>query len=159
MTDVASHAETARFVAYSTLTREPVMAHADVAELLARTRTNPALGFDNRFVEVLDCGTDGPDAAGIVERLDEARDLYRTVFRGAGALGRPGMPAFPLVGLPAPEPDRVATRALEDGLSDLVARARTAAQPRIASILDRALAEVRSEIARSEPADRDDDRA
>jgi hypothetical protein len=159
MTDVASHAESARFVAYSTLTREPVLAHADVAELLARTRTDPALGYDNRFVEVLDCGTDGPDAAQVVERLDAARDLYRTVFRGAGALGRPGMPAFPLVGLPAPEPDRVATRALEGGLSDLVARARTAGQPRLASILDRALAEMRAEIARAEATDREDDQA
>ena len=150
MTDVASHADSARFVAYSTLTREPVMAHADATELLTRTRTNPALGFDNRFVEVLDCGPDGPDAANITVRLDDARDLYRTVFRGGGSLGQPGMPAFPLVGLPAPEPDRVATRALEDGLADLVTRARTAAQPRIASILDRALAELRIEIAQSD---------
>lgn len=159
MTDVASHAESARFVAYSTLTREPVMAHADAAELLARTRTIPALGFDNRFVEVLDRGTDEPDPAGLVDRLDEARDLYRTVFRGAGALGRPGMPAFPLVGLPAPEPDRVATRALEEALSDLVARARTAAQPRIASILDRALADMRAELVRGGMSDRDADPA
>ncbi len=145
-----------RFVAYSTLTREPVMAHVDVSRLLTETRKISALGYDNRFVEVLDCGSDGPDAGTVTLALDAARELYRTVFRGGGALSRPGMPAFPLVDpRPAP-PDRGAVRAIEDGLSALRDRALAVGHPRLASILDRALSETRAEIAQD---DRPDDPA
>lgn len=139
-----------RFVAYSTLTREPMLASADAAGLLGETRTIPALGFDNRFVEILDCGAEGPDAATVDMTLDAARGLYRTVFRGAGALGQPGMPPLALQDpLPA-SPDRVAMRAIEEGLSSLVDRAKAANLPDLASLLHRALADARAAIGRIE---------
>lgn len=137
-----------RFVAYSTLTREPVLADADTVRLLAETRQIPALGFDNRFVEVLDCGETGPDAATVTMRLDAAREVFRTVFRGHGTLSRPGMPAFPLVDLVPATPDRMAGRSVEQDLAGLVERARMAHLPQLASILDRALVQVRAEIER-----------
>lgn len=138
-----------RFVAYSTLTREPVMVHVDVSRLLTETRKIPALGYDNRFVEVLDCGSDG-DASTVTLALDAARELYRTVFRGGGALSRPGMPAFPLVDPRPAHPDRAAVRAIEEGLSALRDRALAVGHPRLASILDRALTETRAEIAQDD---------
>ena len=137
-----------RFVAYSTLTREPVMAGVDAVRLLAETRQDPALGYDSRFVEILDCGEDGPDAGAVTLRLEAAREVYRTVYRGRGTLNRPGMPAFPLVDLLPASPDRTALRSVAEDLGTLVERARMARQPRLASILDRALVQVRAEIER-----------
>lgn len=135
-----------RFIAYSTLTREPVMTGGDAVHLLAETRQDPALGYDNRFVEVLDCGEAGPDASTVTMRLEAAREVFRTVFRGRGTLARPGMPAFPLVDLLPATPDRTAVRSLEADLAGLVERARMAGRPDLASILDRALVQLRSEI-------------
>ena len=137
-----------RFVAYSTLTREPVMADADAVRLLEETRQIPALGYDNRFVEVLDCGETGPDAGTVTMRLEAAREVFRTVFRGRGTLNRPGMPAFPLVDLLPATPDRTAVRSIETDLAGLVERARMAGRPDLASILDRALVQVRAESER-----------
>lgn len=145
-----------RFVAYSTLTREPVMAGADAVRLLSETRQDPALGYDSRFVEILDCGEGGPDAGTVTLRLEAAREVYRTVYRGRGTLSRPGMPAFPLVDLLPATPDRTAVRSVEEDLSGLVERARMARQPRLASILDRALVEIRAEIARQDGGAPDD---
>ena len=136
-----------RFVAYSTLTREPMLVDASAVDLLRRTRAVPSLGYDNRFVEVLDCGADGPDAASIEMTLDAARGLYRTVFRGSGALGQPGMPPLALQDPLPMSPDKAALRAVEDGLRALVERARAARLDGLASILHRALIEAQVEIA------------
>lgn len=147
MTAIVRRAGAPRFVAYSTLTRMPALAGADAARLLEEARAIPALGYDNRFVEVLDCGAEGPDAAALDLTLDAARSLFRTVFRGSGALGQPGMPPLPLQDpLPTP-PDRAALRAIEDELSGLVDRARAAGFDGLASLLHRARAEARAEIA------------
>lgn len=147
MTATARRPGAPRFVAYSTLTRMPALAGADAALLLVEARAIPALGYDNRFVEVLDCGAEGPDAGTLDLSLDAARALFRTVFRGSGALGQPGMPPLPLQDpLPTP-PDRAAVRAIEDGLSALVDRARAAGLDGLASLLQRAQAEARAEIA------------
>lgn len=136
-----------RFVAYSTMTRLPALVGADPAQLLADARAIPALGYDNRFVEVLDCGAEGPDAGTVDIPLDVARSLYRTVFRGSGALGQPGMPPLPLQDpLPVP-PDRAALLAIDEGLSNLADRARAAGLVRLASTLQRARAEAGAEIA------------
>lgn len=138
---------TPRFVAYSTLTRMPALVGADAAGLLADARAVPALGYDNRFVEVLDCGAEGPDAGTVDVPLDAARSLYRTVFRGSGALSQPGMPPLPLQDpLPVP-PDRAALQAIEEGLSSLTDRARAAGLDGLASTLQRARAEAEAEIA------------
>lgn len=134
-----------RFVAYSTMTRMPALVGADPVRLLAEARAIPALGFDNRFVEVLDCGAD--DAAAVDIPLDAARSLYRTVFRGSGALGQPGMPPLPLQDPLQTPPDRAALRAIEEGLSSLADRARAAGLGGLASALQRARADAAAEIA------------
>jgi hypothetical protein len=136
-----------RFVAYSTLTREPVMVGHTAADLLTDTRAKPSLGYDSRFVEILDCGADGPDAATVDLRLDAARLLYRTVFRGSGSLSRPGMPPLALQDALPAAPDRAAARAIEDGLSALVDRARAAGLLSVASLLHRTLDDARAELA------------
>lgn len=136
-----------RFIAYSTMTRMPALVGTHPAQLLADAQAIPALGYDNRFVEVLDCGAEGPDAGTIDIPLDAARSLYRTVFRGSGALGQPGMPPLPLQDpLPMP-PDRAALRAIEEGLSSLADRARAAGLDGLASTLQRVRAEAGTEIA------------
>ncbi len=136
-----------RFVAYSTLTRRPALVGSDAARLLADARAVPALGYDNRFVEVLDCGAEGPDAGTVDVPLDAARSLYRTIFRGSGALGQPGMPPLPLQDpVPVP-PDRAALLAIGEGLSSLADRARAAGLDGLASALQRARAEAEAEIA------------
>jgi hypothetical protein len=147
MTSPARPAGAPRFVAYSTMTRMPALVGTDAASLLVEARSIPALGYDNRFVEVLDCGAQGPDAGTVDVPLDAARSLYRTVFRGSGALGQPGMPPLPLQDpLPTP-PDRAALKAIEDGLSSLTARARAAGLDGLASALGRVLDDARAEIA------------
>ncbi len=136
-----------RFVAYSTLTRMPALVGSDAARLLADARAVPALGYDNRFVEVLDCGAEGPDAGTVDVPLDAARSLYRTIFRGSGALGQPGMPPLPLQDpVPVP-PDHAALLAIGEGLSSLADRARAAGLDGLASALQRARAEAEAEIA------------
>ncbi len=135
-----------RFIAYSTLTRLPVLTGAEAGPLLTATRAIPALGYDNRFVEVLDCGEGGPDAESITAKLDDAREIYRTVFRGAGVSGRPGMPAFPFVEPEPAAPDPASTRAIVDDLSLLAARARRVGPTAIAALLERVLAEVEAEL-------------
>lgn len=147
MTAPARPSGAARFVAYSTMTRMPALVGADPVRLLADARAIPALGFDNRFVEVLDCGAEGPDAATVDAPLDAARSLYRTVFRGSGALGQPGMPPLPLQDPLQTPPDRAALRAIEEGLSSLADRARAAGLGGLASALQRARADAAAEIA------------
>lgn len=143
----AHRCDAPRFVAYSTLTREPVMVGLTAADLLIDTRSIPSLGYDSRFVEILDCGAEGPDAGTVDIRLDAARLLFRTVFRGSGSLSQPGMPPLALQEpLPA-VPDRAAARAIEDGLAVLVDRARAAGLHSVASLLHRALNDARTELA------------
>ena len=147
MTEPVRQPGAPRFVVYSTMTRMPALVGVDPVRLLADARAIPALGYDNRFVEVLDCGADGPDAGTVDIPLDAARSLYRTVFRGSGALGQPGMPALPLQDPLTLPPDRATLRAIEDGLSSLADRARAAGLDGLASALRRAEAEAASEIA------------
>ena len=147
MTSPARSPGAPRFVAYSTLTRMPALIGADAARLLDDARAVPALGYDNRFVEVLDCGAEGPDAGTVDMPLDAARSLYRTVFRGSGALSQPGMPPLPLQDPLPPPPDRAALRAIEDGLSSLADRAKAAGLQGLASLLYRARTDALAEIA------------
>ena len=82
-----------RFVVYDLASGETVMSGTGARHLLTFTCEMPSLGVDNRFVEILDCGAEGPDANTIELPLVAARERFATVFRGEG------MPDLPPVAL------------------------------------------------------------
>lgn len=90
---------TPRFVAFSTVTGEPMMSGTSAAKLLSFTCEVPSLGIDNRHVEILDCGVDTPDVTGRDVPLVEARQRFPTVFRGEET-GLPPVALSPDVDLP-----------------------------------------------------------
>ena len=77
MTSPARPAGAPRFVAYSTMTRMPALVGTDAASLLVEARSIPALGYDNRFVEVLEDFIDSTVPA------DWSDEQWRQLLRGA----------------------------------------------------------------------------
>ena len=75
--------EPPRFVAFSTIDDEPWEAGPDAGRLLDRVRELASLGIGLvRFTEILDCGAEGGDILSHGTALAEARERFRTVFRG-----------------------------------------------------------------------------
>ena len=74
-----------RFVAFSTIDDEPWEAGPEAQGLLDRVRELASLGIGLvRFTEILDCGNEANDVLNGGVTLPEARERFRTVFRGAG---------------------------------------------------------------------------
>lgn len=74
-----------RFVAFSTIDDEPWEAGPEAKALLDRVCELASLGIGLvRFTEILDCGNEASDVLNGGMPLPEARDRFRTVFRGEG---------------------------------------------------------------------------
>jgi hypothetical protein len=74
-----------RFVAFSSIDDEPWEAGSEARTLLDRVRELASLGIGVvRFTEILDCGSEANDVLNGGLTLPEARERFRTVFRGEG---------------------------------------------------------------------------